>query len=451
MNVRSLCAILLLCAWGNLAAADEIRVAHFQADATPALGTRTMYAVAQHVDDPLSARGIVLLGAGQPIVLCALDWIGIANGGQDQWKSALAAAAGTTTDRVTVHTLHQHDAPLCDFAAEELLREHGLKDTFVDTEFALATVRRTADAVRQAIKQPVPITHIGTGQANVEKVASNRRLLGPDGKVKIMRWSKSSIPEATSAPEGLIDPACKVLSLWNGEQPVVLLSYYAVHPQSYYGRGGVSADFVGLARAVREREFPQAAHVHFNGASGNVAAGKYNDGSTERRPVLTSRLALGMKKAWEATTRQPLTADQVQWKALEVQLPVAPHLKTETLLQRMDDQQLNLLARVHAGRQLTWLRRQTDGQHPTQLSCLQLGPAYVVHVPGELFVEYQLAAQLMRPDDFVCMAAYGEYGCGYIGTEIAYTQGGYETSERASAVAPRVEQVLIKALAQLLK
>ena len=48
-------------------------------------------------------------------------------------------------------------------------------------------------------------------------------------------------------------------------------------------------------------------------------------------------------------------------------------------------------------------------------------------MPGELFVEYQLFAQRLRPDLFVAMAAYGDYSPGYIGTRIAYTQGGYET------------------------
>ena len=56
----------------------------------------------------------------------------------------------------------------------------------------------------------------------------------------------------------------------------------------------------------------------------------------------------------------------------------------------------------------------------------------------------------MRPDDFVAMAAYGDYGCGYIGTEIAYSQGGYETS-RVSRVAPTVEALLTEALRELVK
>ena len=71
-------------------------------------------------------------------------------------------------------------------------------------------------------------------------------------------------------------------------------------------------------------------------------------------------------------------------------------------------------------------------------------------MPGELFVEYQLAAQKMRPDSPVMMAAYGDYGMGYVGTEIAYSQGGYETSP-VSRVAPKVEAVLMQGMRHLLK
>jgi hypothetical protein len=48
------------------------------------------------------------------------------------------------------------------------------------------------------------------------------------------------------------------------------------------------------------------------------------------------------------------------------------------------------------------------------------------------------------------MAAYGDYGPGYIGTADAYSQGGYETG-RVSRVAPEVEGVLVSAMKELLK
>ena len=65
-------------------------------------------------------------------------------------------------------------------------------------------------------------------------------------------------------------------------------------------------------------------------------------------------------------------------------------------------------------------------------------------------MEYQLAAKAHRPDLFVAMAAYGDYGPWYIGTEVAYEEGGYETSPRAPNVAPEVERVLLPAIYKLL-
>ena len=105
--------------------------------------------------------------------------------------------------------------------------------------------------------------------------------------------------------------------------------------------------------------------------------------------------------------------------------------------------------RAKAANDLVWLRRCQAGD-TIDVACLRLGPARVLHLPGELFVEYQLAAQQMRPDLFVAMAAYGDYGPGYIGTEVAYPQGGYETSPSSSLVAPGVERVLTDAVRLLL-
>jgi hypothetical protein len=105
--------------------------------------------------------------------------------------------------------------------------------------------------------------------------------------------------------------------------------------------------------------------------------------------------------------------------------------------------------RVLAACQLAWLRRCQRGDK-TDIGCLTLGRARVLHLPGELFVEYQLAAQELRPDLFVAMAAYGDCGPWYIGTEIAYEQGGYETTPPSSMVAPQVESILMGAIQKLL-
>jgi len=105
--------------------------------------------------------------------------------------------------------------------------------------------------------------------------------------------------------------------------------------------------------------------------------------------------------------------------------------------------------RWYAAKHLVWLRRCQE-QDPIAISCLGLKNARVLHMPGELFVEYQLASQKMAPDHFVVMAAYGDYAPGYVCTDIAYSQGGYESSDRASRVKPGVEKVLMDAMRELL-
>lgn len=456
MRFKFVVAILSICLFGRQTFAIDdttLRVATFQADVTPPLGSPLCNGGVKPVMEivtPLTARGIVLLGAGKPIVLCAVDWVGIANESHDAFRQAFAEAAGTDAERVTLHTLHQHDAPGSDFATERLLAEHGLPGLYSNPDFDAESMTRIAAAVRKSIEAAQPVTHIGLGAGKVDKVASNRRILGPDGRVALQRQSSGGKnPAARAAPEGTIDPLVRLLTFWNADRPVAVLTWYATHPQSYYGRGSVNWDFVGMARESRAKALPGVPHVHFNGAGGNVAAGKYNDGSKETRPILASRLAAGMQRAWESQKKQPIKASDIEWKVVPVAMPVRDTLVDETLLAKLTNHKLKDRDRLRAARDLTFLRR-TVGGHRIPLSCLRLGTARVLHMPGELFVEYQLVAQQMRPDNFVAMAAYGDYGTGYIGTEIAYGQGGYETGI-VSRVAPQIEGVLHDAMTQLLE
>jgi len=429
--------------------AEGLRLAVFDVDVTPPVGSMMAYdPVKSQGELGLRGRGVILLGAGEPIVLCAIDWIGIRNEAHDLFQQRLAEAAGTTPQRVAVHTVHQHDAPECDFGTERLLRERSLPLGPYEGSFARAALERLTAAVRVALGDSKPVTHLGLGQAQVREVASSRRILGPDGKVRATRYTTTKDPALRAEPEGTIDPIVSLISFWNGDQPLAVLSYYACHPQSYYRTGVANPDFPGIARFLRQQQVPDALHVHFNGAGGNLGAGKYNDGSHALRWVLAQRLADGMKRAWEATEKFPLASKDVGWKVVPIALPPTAGLaevQLDTALRESDK-----VLQSETAAQLVWLRRCQAG-HRTELSCLRLGGARVLHMPGELFVEYQLAAKQMRRDLFVAMAAYGDYGPGYIGTALAYEQGGYETGPRVSNVAPGVEAILLDGLRELLR
>ena len=190
-----------------------------------------------------------------------------------------------------------------------------------------------------------PVTHVGHGMGRVEKVASNRRILGPDGKVQVIRWSANKDPQVRALPEGVIDPDVRLVSLWNKDRPIAVLSYYATHPQSYYYTGNCSADFVGMGRDQAEANEQTDLHIHFNGAGGNITAGKYNDGSPENRPVLATRLADGMKLAWDNTNKIAVNDLSIDWAARDVSLPVAAWYDEKERLAILNDHQQPLIAR----------------------------------------------------------------------------------------------------------
>lgn len=425
-------------------------VACLCADVTPPIGHPLcggLVKAVERVEDPLQARGLVLWGLGKPVVFCAVDWCEIHNDAYDRWRAVLAEAAGTEMQRVLVASLHQHDAPMADLAARTLLDERKVPRSMCDPEFHEQAVQAVAAAIREAIKSPRRITHVGLGQAKVDKMASNRRVVGPDGKVHEMRHSACTNPALRAAPEGTIDPWLKTVSFWDGDQPVVAMSCYATHPMSYYRTGAVSSDVFGLARTRRQADDPSVFQIMFNGCGGNIAAGKYNDGSPAMRPILTERVYQAMAAAWKATRRRPF--ERIAWRVEPLILPArtGSGWKVEELTRRLDREK-SIVEQVRLATAISWMNRAQAGRR-IDVPLLDLGFAQILLLPGEPFVEYQLAAQKMRPDSFVMVIGYGDLGPGYIPTDAAFAEGGYESGDW-SFVRPGVERAVMEVLRKAL-
>ena len=111
----------------------------------------------------------------------------------------------------------------------------------------------------------------------------------------------------------------------------------------------------------------------------------------------------------------------------------------------LEDPKQTKAKRNNAAFQIAWLKRI---DRAIDFTCLDLGQALVLHLPGEPFIEYQLKAQGLRKDRFVCVAGYGDDGPGYIPTEKADLEGGYEPSV---ALAAPSEGLMVKTMAKLLK
>ncbi len=437
MEMKTLLSLLL-----SSVSALAIQIAPFRADVTPPVGAPLcggLVKPAAGVSEPLLALGIVLLSDEEPVVLCAIDFCEIRGADHIHWREVLAKAAATTPERVALHSLHQHNAPLVDNAAQKFLPEIGIIDP-VATQQAL---QNTAEAIKTALKTPQPVTHISTGEAKVLEVAGNRRVQVIDGKVGRMRGSSSKDKTLRALPEGLVDPFLKTVGFWNGRKKLAVLHYYATHPMSYYGDGIVSHDFVGIAREKRTQE-DGAPHIYFTGCGGNIGAGKYNDGSPAMRPLLAGRIHAAMVESEKTAKRVPLT--KLVWKHVPVLLQPDPEFPEERMLKVLQNTSAKPATRISAALRLGFIRH----REPIPFTSLHLGTdVCLMHLPGESFVEYQLFAQQQCPGGFVCIASYGDGVTGYIPLEHSFIEGGYEPSQAYAA--PDSEKMMKQTISSLLK
>lgn len=419
-----------------------VQIAPFRADVTPPVGAPLcggLVKPAVGVSEPLLALGVVLLSEQKPVVLCAVDFCEIRGADHHHWREVLAKAAGTTAERVALHSLHQHNAPLVDQAAQRLLPEIGIIDAAA-TEKALTGI---ASSITTALKTPQNVTHITTGEAPVLEVAGNRRVQVIDGKVGKMRGSGSRDPVLRALPEGLIDPQLKTIAFWDNDKKLAVLHYYATHPMSYYGDGMVSHDFAGIARERRTQE-DGVPHIYFTGCGGNIGAGKYNDGTPPMRPLLAGRIHAAMVESEKNVKRVPLT--QIAWRHVPVVLQPDPDFPEERVMKVMQNTATSSSQRIAAALRIGFIRH----REPIPFTSLHLGEdVCLLHLPGESFVEYQLFAQEQRAGGFICTASYGDGVTGYIPLERSFAEGGYEPTQAYAA--PDSEKMMKQTISDLLK
>lgn len=395
-------------------------------------------------DDSLEGIGYAFLGAGDPIVVCVLDWAGLLNDAHLTWRRTLAEAAGTTPDRVAVQCVHQHNTPFVCPEADAAATRNGLPPMF-DGTFHEACLARASAALRAALKRPQRVTHIAHGAAEVKHVASNRRIArDAAGRVVAMRKSSCEDPALRALPEGTIDPLLQTVAFFHEGRKLVSCHYYATHPMSYYRDGRVSSDFCGLARKQRQRDEPDCTHLYFTGCAGNVAAGKYNTGSPAERHTLTERIYRSVVAAEARLAPEPLLS--VEWRTEAIlpppqSAPSAPALEAD--IARADAPPVE---RLLSAFRLGWLRRVERGL-PLVLSCLRLNELSILHLPGEMFVEYQLRARAMREHP-VAVAAYGDDGLWYVPPREEYPGGGYEVDHAFSR--EDIDPLMTEAIRRLL-
>lgn len=419
-------------------AGPSLRVAAFEADATPPLGEPLIWVTpAKEVLDPLLAKGVVIDDGRRRVVLCALDWCGIGGSTHTLFRRRIAEAAKTPLSNVAVQTLHQHTAPYIDGDGYALMEQLPNPPLRMSAKALDTVTERIAAAVRQATARMQNFDRVGTGEAAVEEVASARRIRDANGTLVTRFSTAGKTPAIAALPEGAIDRKLRTLTFAKGDRPIARLHYYATHPQTFCCDGRVTADFVGAARKQMEASegVPQ---IYFTGCAGDVTVGKYNDSSSEAYKRLKDHLLAALKQSAAATRYS--AAGPLSWRTAPLSLPERPD-QPSPLRDMKGRTEIEI---YRAAITLAFAQRRS----PIELSALGIGRARVLHLPGEPMLEFQRYARNLANGREVLVAGYGDISPGYLCTDEAHRDGGYEPS--AANAGPGTEGRVKRAIQELL-
>jgi hypothetical protein len=370
------------------------------------------------VRDPLYLRGFVLAGDSTRYVVASMDYCGLMNSAYDMLIKSLAAAVEVPAEQVVVHCIHQHDTPLIDLELDPIVGT----ETFPKSWWAEVT-RRCGEAAHACLPDLKPVAAVGRSETRLYGYASNRRILGSDGKVKGMRWSRCEDDNFRNGPVGIIDPMLRTLA-FRDEAGTILgsMTFYATHPQVSNDRRLYSADAPGEAMRLVSEQRP-GLHAFFTGAGGNVTAGKYSSVNDLEGNLLQfgRRLADGIRLNFDSLNWEPVT--RAEWRVTSFPFPARP-LSQEKLRAVCASPDATSYEKNVAAVLLTSVAYPKNANY--SLALLTLGDARILWAPGELFVEYQLFAQSVCPDQFLALAGNCSDNFLYLPLARHFDEGGYE-------------------------
>ncbi|MCW8133567.1 MAG: hypothetical protein KIS92_24700 [Planctomycetota bacterium] len=429
---------------------NGLKLAAFEADLTPPPGEALAYGINRRADSRIYARGVLLDGGRTRVVLAAAEIIGLYGDVYDVWRRAIAAAAKCPAKNVLLHCVHQHDSLIPPSRYRFRRAPECPKSPQLSPSFTRELVARVASAVRKAARGPwTRIAKLATAEGRAAGLASNRRLVGRDGKLFAMRWSMTSNPNLQREPVGLIDPLVRTVAFLDTRGRVAAaLHYYATHPMGAYGREMASADIPGVALAHARQACPGAAQIYFTGCAGDITFGKHTFASkTKNLRVLGARLGAALAKNLSALREVPLGSLKVSRAAFDLPLDRAriSRAKMEKRLRAAETS-----GAAHFPLHMLEMLEDWKRWRRVELARLDLGPGtHVLAFPAETVVAYQLFAQACAPEHFVAIAGYAQGLWGYLPTAQMFAEGGYEP--QAGPSTPDLEPRYKAAIADLLK
>ena len=385
--------------------------------------------------DPLFARLFLLRSEAGDSLIISIDYGGLYCSAHDLWRAELATALDIPLNRVILHCMHQHDAPFVHIEAAEVMNAK------VNWQWFEKVRKVVNDAALFLPEKLQDVAELGWSEKRLHGYASNRRVPMDDGSLAV-RFSRCGDPDVRNRPAGLIDPMLRTLGFYGKDgRMLAAWNFYATHPQVGNEGKRFSADAPGEAMRILQGRFPEVSLSCFNGCFGNITAGKYSSPDDLEGNIKYFGRLVADGITQNLQNQERFAPENISWQREVFDFPLRK-FTGEELAQRYPVVQAALIAGEKYGR--------SHGEE-FAIEMLTLGESRIIFVNGELFIEYQLMAQAMIPDEKLAVVG----NCGdsffYVGTAEALNEpDGYEVREFCRAL-PEFEELFRNALQKLFR
>ena len=385
--------------------------------------------------DELYYKAIVLESGGRRLAVVICDVLGLSRSISAAIRAAVAEGTGLATRDVMVCATHTHCGADMDLLGESAV-DH--------------MVAQAAGAVKAALGAMGDI-RIGFGAGECLAGVNRRNPRSPDIPHHLYSW-----------PEGTMDPRVLVLAVQDRDGlPRGVLVNYPCHPVALgWNELNMSKDWVQFTcRVLKDAWGQRAVPMFLQGCAANVnprwvydkpyadpiLPPDWPDGLEDRlREVRRLGYMVGGEALKAASSimswQEESTLDA---RLFEVRLPVRPDLPRSMAA---GDEESRPAGKYPGLRQR--LMREPR-EIVTDVHVLRVGGAYLVGLPGEVLVEYQLELREKIASPFVFVSELAGDSIGYVPTPKVVKEGGYEPG--ASYVTPEAGSILVRAALDAVK
>ena len=452
-------------------------------DITPRAGTHLAgsgageHRPARSVMDPLFAKAIVFQSGDCRVCIVALDVTIVTGGYAEQIRTGITRQTGMAPDAIIVHATQTHSAPSVgylmldpDFPLETTAQTEYLRGA--ERAYGEFAAEAAVQAAVQAARDLQPV-RIGVGRGIIGGLAFNRRGVRRDGTVTMPMpggYEKRSFGITDLCYlEGPIDPEVGVLCVQRMDmQPVALLLHYTCHPVNVFGQRetfyAVSADWPGAwAQGTRGSVGEGVVPLVLNGCCGNINPWDPFDPDfrPDHRRMGRELAAVSERVVYSMAFEESHVLD---WRRERITLPyreIPPQRRQEVdeILRkhpqppRAENGEVDPRWFRAASTRSVELCREREPEFLYEIQVFRIGDVAIVGLPGEPFVEGQLAIKVRSPAPYTFVAHATAHYVGYLPMRAAYARGGHEANADVTywaKLAPGcLETVVDKAVALL--